>query len=61
MIKYGDPNYVETLKDCIRMALIFADFKISKKVHSHVGDNIIYCIEMCNIRAILKQSLNVST
>ena len=34
------------------MALIFADFIISKKVHSQVGDNIIYWIEMCNIRTI---------
>ena len=29
-------------------------------MHSHVGDNIIYWKEMCNIRAILKQSLIVS-
>ena len=43
------------------MALIFADFQISKKLHSDVGDNIIYRIEMCYIRAILKQSSNVST
>ena len=42
------------------MALIFADFLISKKVHSHVGNNIIYWKEMFNIMAILKQSLNVS-
>ena len=26
LIKYGHPNHVETLKDCIRMALIFTDF-----------------------------------
>ena len=38
------------------MALIFADFKNIKKVYSHVGDNIIYCIQMCNIRDIIKQS-----
>ena len=44
----------------IRIALIFEDFEISKNVHIHVGDNIIYCIEMCNIRNILKQSSNVS-
>ena len=31
IIKLGDSNYVETFKDCIRMALVFADFKISKK------------------------------
>ena len=42
------------------MALTFADFQLSKKVHSHVGDYIIYWIEMCHTRAILKQSLNVS-
>ena len=42
IIKQGDLNYVETFKDCIRMALIFADFKMSLKVHSHVGDNIIF-------------------
>ena len=40
--KIGNPNYVETFNDCIRMALIFADFQISKNMHSHVGDNIIY-------------------
>ena len=42
------------------MALIFTDFLMLKKVHSHVGDNIIYWKEMYNIRAILRQSLNVS-
>ena len=39
------------------MALIFADFLISKKCICHVGDNIIHWKEMFNIRAILKQSL----
>ena len=29
--KIGDPNYIGTCKDCIRMALIFADFKMSLK------------------------------
>ena len=42
-ITKGDLNYIETFNDCMRMALIFADFQISKKKHSHVGDNIIYC------------------
>ena len=26
MIEQGDSNYVETLQDCIRIALIFTDF-----------------------------------
>ena len=42
------------------MALIFADFKYQNKMHSHVGDNIFYWNEMCNIKQIIKQSLNVS-
>ena len=31
--------------------------KYQKNVHSHVGDNIIYCIQMCNIRDIIAGSL----
>ena len=33
----------------------YAKIQNIKKVHSHVGDNIIYWIEMCYIKAIHKQ------
>ena len=43
IIKYGDPTYVETFMDPIRMIQIFMDFCAidnNDKKCSHVGDNI---------------------